>query len=337
MKNIFSFNRVSQGTRMYATFNGKQRFYGKDDNYYLSYDMRIYTPSVTVVNAYSWAVIDMYGETLSSGYCSGTTEVDTSAPRARSIIISGLASQIATAMVLDAPKSETGDNPPYIPYDGGITPTPVHTDEISQAVAVNFVYNDESNTYSVTQFQPSIDSYDKMAKSFVLYICNADHIQPHSHISIFGNEFLIRHSNGEEVEHLIEAVPDMLPVLLDKESLTAKMLYSFNATIQTGLGLEDIFLDLGDRPFDPSDDVVITGVGVSTVDNDVTLTAQGNNLSNLSMFTWKIMCDSDTIEKVTYGPVITLVGSDKDKYNNSTSVSVLLRVGNYDSEEYTLK
>lgn len=251
MKNVFSKRRVTKGIRMYSTDNGTQRLYAKDKNYFcVMYDIVTLKDAYVVSKVYSWAVLDMYRETLSSGICNGvTTEVDTSSKRARYITVSGLISDLDSAMVLDAPISETGDNPEYIPCDDDSpSPTPVYNN-ITSLLAGNFVYDSESNAYKITQSSPAVEGYDDLGNEFTVYVRDIDSLQPNSSIDLFGNKFRIHHINDEPLDTLMESVASVMPFLCSKNTMTARMLYSYISTSQTGLGLEDLFLDVEDEPF----------------------------------------------------------------------------------------
>ena len=248
MKNVFSTKKVTPGIRMYANKPGNQRFYSKDDRYFTqTYDIRVEKEKYTLVGFYSYAILDMYRETLSSGFCNGTTEVDTSSERAMYITVSGLISNLGTSMILDAPKSETGENPEYIPFDDD--PLPPGSYEITSFLANNFVYDSGSNSYSITSFSPHIGDYNRLGEEFTVYVHNIDSLQPNSSIDLFGNKFRIYHINGEPLVTLMESVASVMPFLCNKNTGIARMIYSYISTSQTGLGLEDLFLDVDDEPF----------------------------------------------------------------------------------------
>lgn len=252
MKNVFSKRKVTPGIRMYSTKDGKQRFYGKDKDYFVStYDIEILKDEYVLAEMYSYAVLDMYGETLSSGFCDGVVEVDTSDSRARFITVSGLLSNLSSAMIIDAPISETGDNPAYIePEDEKDTPSPAPSySEISSFLANDFTYESESNSYIISTMSPEVKSYDTLGKEFTAYVKDIDSLKPNSSLNLFGNKFRIHHINNEPLVTLLESVASVMPFLCSKETMTARMLYSYISTSQTGLGLEDIFLDVGDEPF----------------------------------------------------------------------------------------
>lgn len=251
MKNEFSMKKVSTGIRMYATRDKKQRFYGKDKDYFISYNILITKDVYTICKAYSYAVIDMYGETIHAGFCDGTTEIDTSNKRAMYITISGLNSNIDTLMVIDAPKSETGDNPEYIPHEddehggGG-------DNLITSFLANNFDYDEPSNSFKITQYSPNVSSWEKLNSEFTVYVHDIDTLFAGSSIDLFGNKFRIIHINSEPLDTTLESVASVMPFLCSKTSGTARMLYSYISTSQTGLGLEDLFLDVEDEPFKES-------------------------------------------------------------------------------------
>lgn len=254
MKNVFSKRKVTHGIRMYATRDGKQRFYGKDKDYFVStYDIEVLKDEYVLAKMYSYAVLDMYGETLSSGFCNGTVEVDTSDKRARFITVSGLSSNIGFAMIIDAPISETGDNPEYIePEDEKDTPSPGPSPsygEISSFLANDFTYDSDSNSYIISSMSPEVKSYEILGKEFTAYVRDIDSLKPNSSVNLFGNKFRIHHINNEPLVTLLESVASVMPFLCSKETMTARMLYSYISTSQTGLGLEDLFLDVGDEPF----------------------------------------------------------------------------------------
>ena len=251
MKNVFSTKKVSSNIRMYASKDERQRFYGKDKDYFISYNIRIQKDAYTIAKAYSYAVLDMYGETLHAGFCgSSVKEIDTSDIRARYITISGLVSSLGAIMVLDAPKSETGDNPSYIPCDedegggGGSSES-----KITSFLANDFNYDENSNSYVITNQSPKVSSYNRLGDEFTVYVNEADSIQANSSLNLFDNLFKIYHINGEPLDTTIESVASVMPFLCSKETKTARMLYSYVSTSQTGLGLEDLFLDVEDEPF----------------------------------------------------------------------------------------
>jgi len=248
MNNVFSRRRLTRGTRMYASKDELQRFYGKDKDYYISYNVEVKKDVYTVVKAYSYAVLDMYGDTLHAEFCVGTTEIDTSDKRAMYITVSGLVENIDTTMILNAPKSETGENPPYIEPDdeqGG-----EGSGKISSAVALDFIYHEDENCYYIPEFKPSVSKYSKFNdEAFTIYLYEINHLKAYSHIDIFGNKFKIQHINYEDLVTDLNSVPSVMPMLFDKNAMTARMLYSYISTKQTGLGLEDLFLDVGDEPF----------------------------------------------------------------------------------------
>lgn len=233
---------------MYATIDKQQRFYGKDKNYFISYAIDIKPKRYyTVTGTYSYAVLDMYGETLKSGYCDGTTEVYTNDKRSRYITISGFVSSLDTIMILDVPKSEAGDNPSYIPHDGGNIPSGGYL--ITSFLANNFNYDSESNSYKITSYSPNVESFDKLGEEFTVYVHEADHINANSSIDLFGNRFEIYHITNQPLTTTMESVASVMPFLCSKSTMTARMLYSYISTSQTGLGLEDLFLDVENEPF----------------------------------------------------------------------------------------
>ena len=239
---------------MYATKDKKQRFYGRDKDYFISYDILVTKNTYTIANAYSYAVLDMYGETLNSGFCNriGTEEVDTSDIRARYIVVSGLIGRLDEIMVLDVPKSAAGNNPSYIPYDGGSGGSSggdTEESKITSFFAENFIYDENSNSYSITEFSPKVKSYDRLGPEFTVYVNDIDKIMANSSIDLFGNKFKIYHVNEEPLENTINSVASVMPFLCSKNSGKARMLYSYVSTSQTGLGLEDLFLDVEDEPF----------------------------------------------------------------------------------------
>jgi hypothetical protein len=252
MENIFSIRKITSGIRMYATKDEKQRFYGKDKDYYISYNIYASKKKYVVSGIYSYAVLDMYGETLKAKYCSGVEEIDTSDKRAMYITISGRVDKLGNAMVLDAPISETGTNPSYIPHEDGSSGggTPSTTTIITSFLAKNFNYDSAENTYKITSYSPNVLSYESLGNEFTAYVNEADHLKANSSIDLFGHKFSIQHINQEPLTTTIESVASVMPFLCSKDTMTARMLYSYVSTSQTGLGLEDLFLDVEDTPFE---------------------------------------------------------------------------------------
>ena len=253
MKNLFNPDATTQGIRMYSFKDGTQRFYARDLKYHTyCNEIRVLKTAYTITGLYSYAVLDMYRETIISGYCSGTTEIDTSSERARYITVCGLVSAIDAAMVLDAPISETGDNPEYVPYtspSSDDSPT-VILNGITTVFAEDFTYDSNTNSYSISSMSPEVTSYDDLGKEFTLYGYQIDNLYANSSISLFGHNFKIYHVNDLPLETDMRSVPSVMPFLCNKETGIAKMIYSYVTTSQTGFGIEDVFLDVEGEPFD---------------------------------------------------------------------------------------
>lgn len=251
MKNVFSKLKVTKGIRMYATEDGKQRYFGEDTKYFISYNTWLNEDHYTICGAsgsefYSYAVLDLYGATLQSGYCKGEHIQIDKTDVMKYIVVSGFVSDLENLMILDAPDSEVGPNPKYIPCDddhggggGGISST---------LVAKDFEW-DGDVTYTIHEFtDPFVDTWVELPDDFVVYIENAEHIVEHAQVSVFGHIFEIEHIDGNPIERKIENVPKVFPLLFSKSYMRAKTLYNFVATgTQTGIGLNDVFIDLDEE------------------------------------------------------------------------------------------
>lgn len=242
MENVFSKSGITPRLRMYAAKDKEQRYYGKDPDYFVSNYIRIIkNTKYTTYKTYTYAVLDMYGETLLADYCNGKpTEINTKiSSKAFYIVISGKMSDLDNVKLVNAPIDESGDDP-VIPVDGKI---------ITSTLANNFDYNEEENAYVVTDMSPSVSSYENLNDEFTLYVADIDTLVANSSIDLFGIKFKIMHITNEPLTTTMEAVASVMPFLCSKTTKTARMLYSYISTSQTGLGLEDLFLDVGDEPF----------------------------------------------------------------------------------------
>lgn len=252
MNNIFPKSRVAKGVRMYSSIDGKHRYFGEDIDYFLSYNLWLTEEHYTICGAgskfYSWATLDMYGATVNSGYCNGEFVQIDKTNDIKYLVVCGLESDLSTLMVLDAPMSEVGTNPTYKPCSedegggGGGS-----TNASASLLASDFVW-DEDITYTIHSFVDSnISSISDLPDEFMVYINSADHIVAGARINLFGSLFEVEHINGKPVTVTLRAVPRVLPLMFSKLSNKARMIYSYTATVQTGLGLEDIFIDIEDE------------------------------------------------------------------------------------------
>ena len=194
---------------------------------------------------YSYAVLDLYGATIVSGCCNGEFIQIDKTDEMKYIVVSGKVSDIETLMVLDAPKSEVGPNPEYIPCDddhgGGSGDAPSYASLITRDISW-----DGDKTYTIRSFTDRfVDTYSELPDDFVVYIEGLDSLVAGAKISLFNHIFEIEHINGRPIETTVNTVPKVFPLLFHKSSSRARTLYSFVGTNEsTGLHLEDIYLDL---------------------------------------------------------------------------------------------
>ena len=83
-------------------------------------------------------------------------------------------------------------------------------------------------------------------------------------------------------------------------------------------------------------EVSITGVEVDDTEG-ITLTAVGNNLDEEATYTWTLTCDHVEIDIISTGTKVTLSEEDKAIYDAAETVTVIVEVGDYTSESFTLK
>ena len=256
MDNVFSKLGVTRELRMYATKDGKQRYYGQDIDYFVSNNINLKDPKYTICGAgssfYSYAVLDMYGATLEAGYCKGEEIEIVNEGRVKYLVVCGTVADLETLMVLNASKEDVGPNPPYQPCPDDQGGGGGGTADSAVLLAYDFVW-DGNRTYTIHSFVNSyIDELKDLPNDFVVYIDDADQIVANAQVSLFGMTFDLYHINGNVIEKDINAVPNVLPILFSKSARKARMLYSYLATVQTGYGWEDVFLDF-DEDEQPKD------------------------------------------------------------------------------------
>lgn len=67
MQNLFSKYKITKGLRMYPTDDGNNKKYGKDPKFFVSSNTSISEGAYTLVGKwYSYALLNMYGETVKS-------------------------------------------------------------------------------------------------------------------------------------------------------------------------------------------------------------------------------------------------------------------------------
>lgn len=256
MQNLFSKYKITKGLRMYPTDDGNNKKYGKDPKFFVSSNTSISEGAYTLVGKwYSYALLNMYGETVKSVFCEDSHKVGITidSPEIKYITVCGYLKDIDTMMCLDKGSDELPDNPGYIEnttdnsinMNGttGVVTTIVNT-VVSSYIANDFVYDEADNSYKVSSFTPPCDKYEDLFDTFLLYTNNIDHIKKDSKLNLFGKYFKIQHVNGQDMKNDLEAVPNVLNFFVNKDDMTARMMYSFNMTTQTGLGLEDIWMDV---------------------------------------------------------------------------------------------